>query len=79
MLFERFFQLCFRRSPLTSSYLYGNVYGTAGTSTLYAMGIQDVISGNNGRYFAGADWDRVTGLGSPDVYNLILGKWAEQG
>jgi kumamolisin len=58
--------------PLTSNYLYGKVYGNAGSSGLYATEFHDITSGYNGYYYAMADWDAVTGLGSPNVYNLIL-------
>jgi hypothetical protein len=60
--------------PLTSSYLYGIVYGVGGNSNLYADEIHDITNGDNGYYSAGADWDPVTGIGTPSVYNLIMAK-----
>jgi uncharacterized protein YkwD len=33
-------------------------------------GFHDVTSGTNGKYNAGAGWDAVTGLGTPDAWNL---------
>jgi len=32
----------------------------------------DIKMGTNGKYQAGSGWDAVTGLGSPDLYNLAL-------
>lgn len=59
---------------LNSSYLYGTVYGFKGGSALYETEIHDVTSGNNGYYVAGTGWDAVTGIGSPNVSNLITAK-----
>ncbi len=42
------------------------LYPLAGTSAFH-----DVTSGNNGYYSAGQGWDYPTGLGSPDVSNLV--------
>jgi subtilase family serine protease len=58
---------------LNLGYLYGTVYGNA---TLYANEIHDILSGNNGSpgYKAGTGWDAVTGIGTPNVSNLISGK-----
>jgi len=56
---------------LNLTYLYGTVY-----SSKYSTEIHDITSGNNGSpgYSAGVGWDPVTGIGTPDVSNLILAK-----
>lgn len=59
---------------LTLSYIYGTVYGVGGSAALYKTEIHDVTSGNNGYYTATTGWDPVTGIGSPNVANLIQGK-----
>ncbi len=45
------------------------VYTLAGTSQTYAP-FHDITSGTNGHYNAGAHWDAVTGVGSPDLWNI---------
>lgn len=50
---------------------YG-VYGAGGTGSHYAADFHDITSGNNGYYSAAKGWDAVTGLGTPNVSNLIL-------
>ena len=45
------------------------LYQLAGTSQPYAP-YHDITSGTNGAYNAGTGWDPVTGLGSPDLWNL---------
>lgn len=47
-----------------NDFLYKTVYGTDGTSALYAQDFHDVTTGNNG-WPAGAGWSAATGLGSP--------------
>jgi kumamolisin len=39
--------------------VHPRLYGTVGS-------FQDITSGNNGAYQAGAGWDPCTGLGTPD-------------
>jgi subtilase family serine protease len=51
---------------LNLTYLYGNVYGNLNK-------YHDVTSGNNGYYTAGNGWDPVTGIGTPDVSQIIPG------
>ncbi|MCI4331026.1 MAG: S53 family peptidase [Thermoplasmata archaeon] len=51
------------------AFLYLQVYGVNGTSSLYAHDFHDVTSGSNG-WSAGPGWDAATGLGSFDAYNL---------
>lgn len=45
------------------------LYGLLGTTQPYPA-LHDITSGSNGSYHAGAGWDAVTGLGSPDLYAL---------
>ena len=40
----------------------------------YASQLHDITIGDNGYYQAGPDYDMATGLGSPDVYNIITAK-----
>jgi kumamolisin len=35
------------------------------------VGLRDITSGSNGAYTAGPGWDPVTGLGVPNVRELI--------
>lgn len=44
-----------------------SVYG----SSSYSSAFHDITSGYNGAYYATAGYDEVTGLGSPDVANLL--------
>lgn len=46
------------------------LYIDANSST-YSADFHDVISGNNGAYYAGIGWDHPTGWGSPNAANLI--------
>ena len=58
----------------------GAAIGAAGPN-LYALAnrtlaqsspaFNDITIGLNGYYHAGADWDYVTGWGSPQVWNLV--------
>ncbi len=45
------------------------LYRLANTAQTYAP-YHDITSGTNGAYSAGAGWDAVSGLGSPDVWNM---------
>ena len=45
------------------------LYQLVGAAQPYAA-LHDITSGTNGAYNAGAGWDAVTGLGTPDVWNL---------
>jgi len=42
------------------------LYGLCGSTSLH-----DVTSGSNGAYDAGSGYDMVTGIGTPDVSNLL--------
>ncbi|HEY8686330.1 MAG TPA: protease pro-enzyme activation domain-containing protein, partial [Chloroflexota bacterium] len=63
-----------------NSYLQGSGQSTAGfanaalyraaTATQPYTAFHDITSGTNGAYNCGPGWDPVTGLGSPDLYNL---------
>ncbi len=44
---------------------------SAYTNGTYSAVFQDVTTGNNGYFDAGKGYDLVTGLGSPDVQNLV--------
>lgn len=37
----------------------------------YASQLHDITTGDNGHYPAGPNYDMATGLGTPDVYNLV--------
>jgi kumamolisin len=50
-------------------FLDSTLYNLASHSQTYAP-FHDITSGTNGVYNAGSGWDAVTGLGSPDLYNL---------
>ena len=54
-----------RRAGLLNEMLYGPLR-TAGA-------LNDVTTGDNGAYSAGAGWDACTGLGSPDGTAILLG------
>ena len=45
------------------------LYNLANHTQAYAP-FHDITSGTNGAYNAGTGWDAVTGLGSPDLYNV---------
>ena len=45
------------------------LYQLANTAQTYPP-YHDITSGSNGAYSTGAGWDAVTGLGSPDVWNI---------
>ncbi len=48
-----------------------SLYAIASSSSKYASDFHDIVQGNNG-YSAGKGWDPVTGLGSPQVANLVV-------
>ena len=50
-----------------------DLYGLYSNSTTYSSDFHDITSGSNGYYSAGAGWDAVTGIGSPEVSTLIGG------
>lgn len=50
-------------------YLAPLLYSMANASQPYAA-FHDITSGTNGKYNATTNWDAVTGLGSPDLWNL---------
>ncbi len=56
---------------LTLNRLYSTFYGVNGSSSLYSSDFHDITSGNNGYYSAGTGWDAVTGIGTPNVSNLL--------
>lgn len=41
-------------------------------SVPYGSGFRDITTGSNGAYSAGVGWDAVTGIGTPDLGQLIL-------
>ena len=45
------------------------LYGLAGTTQPFPP-FHDITSGTNGSYSCSTGWDPVTGLGSPDLWNL---------
>gem|GEM_PF-987463 len=53
------------------SMTWSHVYSVYSSSTLYPDDFHDVTSGNNAYYNAGTGWDPTTGIGTPDVTNLI--------
>jgi kumamolisin len=53
----------------TAGFLNPSLYNLSTHSQTYAP-FHDVVSGTNGAYNAGSGWDAVTGIGSPDVWNL---------
>jgi subtilase family serine protease len=65
---------------VVNSYLLGNGEPATGfaDAALYSMATatqpypayHDITSGTNGQYSCAPGWDPVTGLGSPDLYNL---------
>src|SRR5262249_37188665 len=48
------------------------LYELAANPTVYARDFHDITSGGNGTYNAGAGYDLVTGLGSPNATNLMV-------
>ncbi len=56
-------------SPLNSSEVLGRLYGAYNSSS-YATDFHDVTTGNNG-FAAGAGYDLVTGIGSPQVRGIV--------
>jgi hypothetical protein len=59
-----------RSSPLSSNNLTSRTEYNAATGSIYASNYHDVTTGSNG-YAAGTDYDLATGLGSPQVNNLV--------
>ncbi|HVP22476.1 MAG TPA: DUF2341 domain-containing protein [Conexivisphaerales archaeon] len=58
-----------------SGHLFGcinpDLYQLGYSSDLWYRGFNDVTSGNNGNYSAQVGWDYVTGIGTPDAWNLV--------
>ena len=57
-------------------FLAPRLYQIAANPALYASAFHDITSGNNSfngvtGFSAGTGWDAATGLGTPDVANLI--------
>ena len=46
------------------------IYRIYGTTSEYNSDFHDIISGNNGYYYAAQGWDAVTGLGTPDLFKF---------
>jgi len=59
----------FVSAGMIQPFLYKNVYGVNGGSSLYHTDFHDVTSGNDG-WPARAGWDAPTGIGSFDANNL---------
>jgi subtilase family serine protease len=56
--------------PLTGYNLLADLYAAAAGSR-YAANYRDITKGNAGAHSAGAGWDFVTGLGTPQAQDLI--------
>ena len=52
-----------------TGFINPTLYGMAAATQEFAP-FHDITSGQNGGYRTGPGWDPVTGLGSPDAYNL---------
>lgn len=57
------------KPALTLTSLYASY-----SSSSYSSEFHDITSGSNGYYSAGAGWDPVTGIGTPQVAALIAGQ-----
>jgi kumamolisin len=53
-------------------YLYSDLIYNNQPAPNYSSDFHDITSGDNGYYHASPQWDAVTGLGSPDLYNLFI-------
>jgi subtilase family serine protease len=56
-------------TPATTGFIDPTLYGMSKAPQEFVQ-LHDIVKGKNGAYKAAAGWDPVTGLGSPDAYNL---------